>query len=152
MSPYRNILVVCQGNVCRSPVAQAMLKHRMPDKNIQSAGLTALTGHGVESTAAELATAAGLDVSGHKARQIDSDMIQWADLILVMSQNQRGQLGKTAPESLGKTMLLGHWVQGPGSNASIGLDIPDPYRKSRDVFEHVHKMINQAVTLWATKI
>lgn len=152
MSPYTNILVVCQGNICRSPVAEALLKKQLPGKHVQSAGLTAMIGQGVESTAAEIATAAGLDVSAHQARQINNEMIQWADLILLMSQSQRGLLSQTAPEALGKAMLLGHWIKASGTRANNGLDIPDPYKKSRDVFEHVHKLIYQAVTLWSQKI
>jgi protein-tyrosine phosphatase len=111
-----------------------------------------MVGQGCDATAAEFASAAGLDTSAHTARQLTSEMIQWADLILVMSQGQRSQLGKTAPEAIGKTMLLGHWIHAAGTRANNGLDIPDPYKKSRDVFEHVHKLMHQGVSLWAAKI
>jgi len=152
MSPYKNILVLCQGNICRSPVAEAMLRQQLPGKQIQSAGLTAMVGQGVEVTAGELAAAEGLDTQAHVARQVTPEMIQWADMILVMSQGQRSQVGQTAPEAIGKTMLLGHWIQASGTRANNGMDIPDPYKKSRDVFEHVHKLMHQGVSLWAQKI
>ena len=152
MSPYNNILVICQGNICRSPVAEAMLKKALPGKQIQSAGLQAMVGQGVEATAAEIATQAGLDVSEHQARQLSAEHAQWADRILVMSQNQRRMLGQVAPSAMGKSLLLGHWMRAAGTRANNGQDIPDPYNKSRDVFEHVHKLMDEAVQLWAGKI
>lgn len=151
-SPYQNILVICQGNICRSPVAEAMLKQALPHKQVQSAGLTAMVGHGTEPTAAEIATAAGLDVSAHVARQLDSEIIQWADLILAMSQHQRHQLGQMSAPAMGKSLLLGHWIHAAGTRANNGLDIPDPYKKSRDVFEHVHSLLQDSVHLWTPKL
>ena len=152
MSPYSRILVVCLGNICRSPVAEALLKQALPDKEIRSAGLQAMVGHGADQTAAEFASKDGLDLSQHQAQQINEELVRWADLILVMSQNQRQMLGQKMPEALGKTLLLGHWIKAQGTRANNGLDIPDPYKKSRDVFEYVHKLMVEAVELWAKKI
>lgn len=151
MSLYRNILVICHGNICRSPVAGAMLQHALPDRHVRTAGLGALVDSGVDPIAAELAVADGLDVSVHKAQQINADLIQWADLILVMSHNQRVHLGQSVSSALGKTMLLGHWLRDASGGAS-GVEIPDPYKKSREVFEHVHALMNDAVESWAKKI
>ncbi len=171
-SPYQHILVVCLGNICRSPVAEAMLKQALPQRQIKSAGLTAMVGQGADATAAEIAKNDGLDLSGHNATQLSSELIQWADLILVMSQNQRSAIGEKNPAALGKTMLLGHWLKPSGPKAGASQtsnqaghppgnpnntlaqqkDIPDPYKKSREVFEHVHKLIYQSVTEWSKKI
>lgn len=148
MDPYTHILVLCQGNICRSPVAEAMLKQQLPHKHIESAGLGAMVGQGADPTATEIAKACGLDISAHIARQVNTDMMQSADLILVMSQGQRGQVGQQLPQAMGKTLLLGHWLVSVGQQK----DIPDPYKKSRDVFEHVHKLLAQSTALWASKI
>ncbi|RAH38208.1 low molecular weight protein-tyrosine-phosphatase [Halomonas sp. SL1] len=144
---FQHLLVVCTGNICRSPVGEAMLKARLPGRHIESAGLGALVGQGVETTAKELAEADGLSVEAHQARQITQEMLQRADLILVMSEGQRRAIGEMAPATLGKTMLIGRWLDG-----GKGLEIPDPYRKSREAFEHVHQMLKDATEAWVAKV
>ncbi len=142
---FSRILVVCTGNICRSPVAEAMLRQALPAKQFSSAGLGALVGHGVEPTARALAEADGLNVTDHQARQLTREMLTDADLVLVMSAGQRRAVGELAPEALGKTMPLGKWLPGEP-------DIPDPYRKSREVFEHVHELLKAAVGEWARRL
>lgn len=142
---FQRILVVCIGNICRSPVAEAMLRKALPNKHVSSAGLGALVGQGVEPTARELAEADGLDVASHSARQINRDILASADLVLVMSHGQRRAIGDIAPEAMGKTMTLGKWLPGDP-------DIPDPYRKSREAFEHVHGLLKEATQAWAARL
>lgn len=124
-----------------------MFKAFLPGRYVESAGLGALVDHGVEPTARELAEADGLNIESHQARQITQDMLQSADLILVMSEGQRLAIGEMAPAALGKTMLIGRWL-----DDGKGVEIPDPFRKSREAFEHVHQMLKEATASWATKI
>lgn len=142
---FDRILVVCQGNICRSPVGMAMLQQRLPERAVQSAGLGALVGHPAEPLAAELAAEDGLDLEEHRARQLTVDMLQWADLVLVMSDRQRRGVSALDPVATGKTMLFGHWL---GNDS----EIPDPYRKSRDAFVHVHKKLNRAADGWQHRL
>ena len=142
---FERILVVCTGNICRSPVGEALLKRHLPHKQIASAGLGALVGQGVEPTARQLAEADGLDVSGHQARQLTVEMLQQHELILVMSEGQRLAVGELLPAALGKTMLFGRWEPEPW-------DIPDPYRKSPELFQHVHQRLTSAAAAWAAKL
>lgn len=144
---FQRILVVCIGNICRSPVAQAMLADALPDRRVESAGLGALVGHGVEPTARALGEAEGLDLAGHQSRQLTAEMLGAADLILVMSEGQRRAVGELAPEAMGKTMRLGRWL-----DHGRGQDIPDPYRKSPEAFEHVHKLLKDATGAWTTRL
>ena len=142
---FDHILVLCTGNICRSPVAEALLRAALPGKVVASAGLGALVGHKADATAAELASQAGLDLSEHRARQVSGDMLRQADLILVMSQGQRAQVRAIAPTVAGKTMLLSHWLPGQP-------DIPDPYKKSKQAFDHVHHMLQNAAHAWLAKL
>ncbi len=144
---FERVLVVCTGNICRSPVAAAMLRQALPAKQFRSAGLGALVGQGVELTARGLAEADGLDVSDHHARQLTRDMLAHADLVLVMSHGQRRAGGELAPEALGKTLLLGKWL-----DDGQGRDIPDPYRKSQEAFEHVHQLLKEATGEWVKRL
>lgn len=144
---FERILVVCTGNICRSPVAEAFLKQRLPKCQVSSAGLGALVGEPVSEFARQLAQADGLDVATHQARQLTGAMIQQADLILVMTEGQRRAVGQQAPQALGKTLLLGRWLEG-----GKGRDIPDPYRKTWPVFEHVHELLKDASLAWAEKL
>lgn len=144
---FQHILVVCTGNICRSPVAAAMLAAALPSRQIESAGLGALVGQGVEPTAHRLGEADGLDLADHQAQQLTAGMLHTADLVLVMSEGQRRAAGEIAPEALGKTMLLGRWLDNSQSR-----DIPDPYRKSTEAFEHVHQLLKEATHGWATRV
>ncbi|SHM26075.1 low molecular weight protein-tyrosine-phosphatase [Vreelandella subglaciescola] len=142
---FQRILVVCTGNICRSPVAAALLANALPDRQIESAGLGALVDHGVEPSARALGEAEGLNLASHQARQLSVEMLHTADLILVMSEGQRRAVGELAPEAMGKTMRLGRWLDG-------GRDIPDPYRKSPEAFEHVHQLLKDATGAWAARL
>ncbi|SFH35367.1 low molecular weight protein-tyrosine-phosphatase [Modicisalibacter xianhensis] len=145
---FSRVLIVCTGNICRSPVAEALLKARLPHMTIESAGLGALVDHGIEPTARSLAEGDGLTVAEHKARQVTEDMILRADLVLVMSEGQRQAVAKLVPSATGKTMLFGRWL-GQGGK---GEEIPDPYRKSPEAFQHVHRQLVRAADSWASKL
>lgn len=147
---FSRILVVCTGNICRSPVGAAMLKVRLA-QTIESAGIGALVGQGVDASAKALAEADGLDVTEHQARQITEEMIHQADLILVMSEDQRRAIGQLAPAATGKTMLFGRWLDESGTK-SVGTEIPDPYKKSPEAFEYVHQQLVRAADTWQNRL
>src|SRR3546814_4056352 len=78
------ILLVCIGNICRSPLAEALLKQHFPDKTVHSAGLAALVGHPADSTAQDIVHQHGLALSAHRAQQIMTAMCSRADLNMGM--------------------------------------------------------------------
>lgn len=141
-----NILTVCVGNICRSPVAEALLKNRLPGRKVWSAGLHALVGHGAEATARDIAAQHGLDLSAHRAQQVAGWMCVQADLVLVMETGHQHELERLYPLARGKIRRLGEY--GPQG----AFDIADPYLQPRAAFEAAHAAIALGVDEWARRI
>lgn len=123
---FNSILVVCTGNICRSPIGERYLRSLLPNKKIDSAGTSALVDHAADESAILVASSHGISLDGHVAKQFTSSLGRQYDLILVMEKYHIEQIGRVAPEARGKTMLFGHWLN--------QRDIPDPYRKSNEAF------------------
>jgi len=141
------ILMVCVGNICRSPMAEAILKHRAQIANVpltvSSAGIAALVGRSAVSEVQTLLAREGIDCSAHRARQLTSAMLLEADLVLVMEKNHRQEIERTFPSVCGKVHLLGKWEN---------FEIPDPYKKSQQIFQDTHQLIIQGLDQWQAKL
>jgi protein-tyrosine phosphatase len=133
---------VCIGNICRSPIAECLLRERLPTRDIQlgSAGLASLEGYPMDATALQLLAERGIDGSAHRARQLTPAMLREADLVLGMDKSQVDVMVRWAPEATGKIFVLDRWLS--------ERDIPDPYRQQRAAFEHVYDMITQGIDSW----
>ncbi|KNC67748.1 low molecular weight protein-tyrosine-phosphatase [Pseudoalteromonas ardens] len=139
---FDSVLMVCAGNICRSPTAEYVLRNKLKDRDIKvaSAGLTALVDKPADPMAKELASQNGIDMSAHKGQQVSSSLIAQNSVILVMEQRHLEDLCSRYPQARGKTFLLGKWL---GDK-----EIPDPYRQSREAFEHVYDLIDSACGAW----
>lgn len=138
---FNKILVVCVGNICRSPTGERLLKNYQPALTVDSAGLGAQVGKGADERAANVALDHNLSLDGHCARQVSGRMCREYDLILTMEKRHIHALCEIAPEMRGKVMLFGHWDN--------EREIPDPYRKSREAFEAVYTLLDQSARQWA---
>lgn len=140
---FNNILIVCVGNICRSPTAEYLLKAKMTPATgpvISSAGIGALVDKPIEATALAILQEHGIDASAHSARQVTSVMLHEADLILAMEEGHLKKLHEIAPQIRGRAFLLGKWQNNQ--------PVPDPYRQQRPAFEHAYKLIDQATESW----
>ncbi len=145
---FENILVICAGNICRSPYAAGRLQCLIPSHTVHSAGLltenSGLIGASAAPEAQAIAHSLGIDLTAHQARQINTAMVDGCDLILAMNQNQIDMLSRMFPKARHKTMLFGHW---------IGVSqIDDPYQKSSAVFQQVYAVLDRAAQAWADKL
>lgn len=139
-----SVLVVCVGNVCRSPVGERLLAQACPDLRTESAGISALVGHSTNKTSAEVAAQNGVSTDGHSARQFTAELAAQFDLILVMEKGHMKETASRAPASGGKTMLFGEWT---GQS-----DIADPYKLSHDFHVAVFDKMKKASDGWAAKL
>ena len=134
-----NILVVCVGNICRSPMAEYFLKEAHPNLHIESAGLSAMVGHAADDKAIDCMNAKNIDMHSHIAKQINADLIKQSDLILVMSHNQQKHIEQTWPFAKGKVFRLGHWQ---------GQNVTDPYKHDQAFFNETCSNIQSYVSDW----
>jgi protein-tyrosine phosphatase len=139
---FSNVLVVCVGNICRSPMAEAMLAHRVSGSGvmISSAGTHAMLSSTMDPLAQAVLQVNDIPAHKHRSRQIDVQMLHQADLILLMEQRQMQSVLKLAPEVRGKTFLIGKWQQ--------DLEIADPYRRPKLAFEQTYEQLSRCVDDW----
>jgi len=137
------VLMVCVGNLCRSPMAVALLRHQLAEDTrivVESAGLAAMAGNPIDALAESVLAEHGIACGHHIARQLDAAQLERAGLVLVMDWRQRAALFALAPWARKKLFLLGRWLG--------DLEIPDPYGKPREAFERTFQMIEPAVRSW----
>ena len=143
----KNIVFVCTGNICRSPLAEYLFQHQTkenPDKvSISSAGTHALINHPMSQHSAALLKMENIDCEKHQARQLTSEIIHNADLILVMEKFHQYTINSSYVESRGKVFLLGHWE---------ATEIPDPYQKDFSFYKKTAQMITQGLMSWGRKL
>ena len=144
---FDNILVVCVGNICRSPIAAAVLKDQFPQKHIDSAGLSAVVGNPADPKSLEVMIASNPTVNAimneHIAKQITEALTVKADLILTMSTSQTKWIEDQWPHCRGKTFRIGHWID---------KDVADPYGHSESAFETAKQDIFDSLDMWFNKI
>ncbi|KQX39182.1 low molecular weight protein-tyrosine-phosphatase [Variovorax sp. Root434] len=139
----KSVLVVCIGNICRSPMGEALIAAALPQLEVASAGVGALVGQPADPLARQLMAERGLDIESHRARQLTNLMCQQADLILVMDEEQRLLINQRHPLTRGKLFRLGEVAR---------VDIPDPYRLGRPAFEQALQLIDAGASAWVERI
>lgn len=146
------ILMVCLGNICRSPLAEGILQSKLPiDKfTVDSAGTGNWhAGEGPDHRSVYTAKGRGLDISRQKARQIKVSDFNEFDHIFVMDANNLRDVTALAPNAEGKAkvkLMMDEIF--PGQK----VDVPDPYYGGPDGFEKVYDMLDEACAIVADKL
>ncbi|MGI4811988.1 MAG: low molecular weight protein-tyrosine-phosphatase [Janthinobacterium lividum] len=136
----QNLLIVCTGNICRSPMGMAILQRLLPAVTVTSAGTNALIGAQADPLAVELIQQHGLDLTMHRGKQIDADTARRADLILVMEKYHKVFIESRYVFAQGKTFLI------------RPEDLPDPYMRGIHAFQEAYAVLEESMDQWAKKL
>jgi glycine hydroxymethyltransferase len=141
----KNILFVCTGNICRSPMAEGLLRHmtaRRGDVRVASAGLGAMDGQRPSLHAVEALAREGIDISGHRSQPVSAALLQRADFVFTMTRDHRDMLLLLFPEAGAKIRLLRAAEAAKGGRA----DVYDPIGGSFATYETCKEEIKHALT------
>jgi len=135
-----SILVICTGNICRSPVAERLLAQLFPRITVHSAGLNACEEMAADHEMIILAEEKGIVLTDHRSKKFTPATGLEYDLILVMEAKQAEVINDQYPQLSGKCHLLTHW--------NGRADIPDPYRKSKELYRITFHRLMDATKAW----
>ncbi|MEP7035204.1 MAG: low molecular weight phosphatase family protein [Dermatophilaceae bacterium] len=143
MGQEAKILIVCTGNICRSPFIERLLQRRLDERRagperaieVRSAGTSALAGWAMDEAAAEQLVAYGGDPAGFSARALTPDLIAESDLVLTATRTHRGSVSAMYPKALRRVFTFADFAVLVGE--VDGLDAPVPNTDPQGWVAHV---------------
>ena len=145
-----NILFICTGNTCRSPMAEGFMKDIAEKKGIDvkvsSAGVFAFDGQLVSKEAVEVMKSEGIDISDHRAKTVNKTLLESADLILTMSSSHKRELLRKFDFIKNKVYTLKEYVYGSEE------DIQDPFGQGIKAYINAKNEIKKSIIKVVEKI
>ncbi len=143
--PFR-ILVVCTGNICRSPIGEALLRKRLADTGlddrveVESAGTNGWDELDAAPESIEEVEKRGASLDGFKSRLLTESIAERAHLILVCEYDHLDHIANHFSQCADKVRLLGHFLERPGHE-----EIPDPIGQAYSVYEEAASTIDSSI-------
>ncbi|MGD6794077.1 low molecular weight protein arginine phosphatase [Metabacillus indicus] len=140
-----NILFVCTGNTCRSPMAEALLNHMKEDRqlSVKSAGVFASDGSDASHFAKQALDEKGIACS-HQSSLLNGEHIKWATYILTMTESHKELIFERYPQAIEKTFTLSEFT---AEDELERRDVMDPFGGPLDVYrmtrEELEKLIGR---------
>lgn len=140
------VLLVCTGNTCRSPLAEALLRKRAAERGlpveVSSAGTDAGAGNPATEEARTVAREAGATLDGHRARRLTAEMVDQADLVLTMTRQQRKLVSDLVPAAADKVLTIKEFAF---RDAKEWQDVPDPIGQPLSAYRTCAAILSEAV-------
>ena len=152
MSGGKRVVFICSGNICRSPIAEAMLSAMIEkqglDLEASSAGTLGIEDHAADPDAIKAVGEEGIDLRNHRSRGVSRDIIEDAFAVIVMGPEHEEGLGARYPDTRDSIVRL--WEYCPAGREAG--EIEDPLGRGLDEFRRIRDVIREGLDNWLPSI